>query len=142
MPSYESCRKIDLSLSVEGVEQGGADRLRIGWQVVELLTAVAGDAGGRHIEVAGKVKGHRAMQNPTDARDVAFAIGGPDPLEHLIKGVGVGEDMVRGLPVGVLVGVAKARHSERRAVSKRLAEVRRSGAGEDCRLESVNDIRR
>jgi len=61
---------------------------------------------------------------------------------HLIKGVGVSEDVVRGFPVGVLVGIAKARHSERRAVGKRSSEVRRSGACEDCRLKSVNDIRR
>src|SRR5215471_19540393 len=40
MPCHQPCRKIDLSLAVEGVEQGGADHLRIGWQVVELLAAL------------------------------------------------------------------------------------------------------
>ena len=81
------------------------------------------------------------MQDPTDNRDVAIAVA-PDPLDQLVKRVRVGEDVVGGLPIGVLVGIAKARHSERRAVSKRSAEVRRSGACEDCRLKSVNDIRR
>jgi antitoxin (DNA-binding transcriptional repressor) of toxin-antitoxin stability system len=79
------------------------------------------------------------MQDPTDNRDVAIA---PDPLDQLVKRVRVGEDVVGGLPIGVLVGIAKARHSERRAVSKRSAEVRRSGACKDCRLKSVNVIRR
>ena len=81
------------------------------------------------------------MQDPTDDSDVTISVG-PDPLDQLLKGVGVSEDVVRGLPIGVLVGIAKARHSERRAVSKRSAEVRRSSACEDCRLESLNDIRR
>jgi hypothetical protein len=81
------------------------------------------------------------MQDPTDNRDVAIAVA-PDPLDQLVKRVRVGEDVVGGLPIGVLVGIAKARHSERRAVGKRSSEVRRSGACEDCRLKSVNDIRR
>ena len=51
------------------------------------------------------------------------------------------EDVVRRLPVAVFVGVAEARDPKRRAVSERPAEVRRGGAREDCRLESVNDIR-
>jgi hypothetical protein len=83
------------------------------------------------------------MQDPTDNRDVAIAVA-PDPLDQLVKRVrvGEGEDVVGGLPIGVLVGIAKARHSERRAVGKRSSEVRRSGACEDCRLKSINDIRR
>jgi len=35
--------------------------------------------------------------------------GDPDPAEHLAERVGVGEDVVRRLSVGVLVGVAEAR---------------------------------
>src|SRR5215475_7370092 len=61
MTSYQSCREIDLSLTVKGVEQGGADRLRVGRQIVELFAAVAGDAGRRHIEIAGEIQGHRAV---------------------------------------------------------------------------------
>jgi hypothetical protein len=62
------------------------------------------------------------MQDPTDNRDVAIAVA-PDPLDQLVKRVRVGEDVVGGLPIGVLVGIAKARHSERRAVGKRSSEV-------------------
>jgi hypothetical protein len=36
MPRHQPCRLIDLSLSVESIEQGGADHFRIGWQVLEL----------------------------------------------------------------------------------------------------------
>jgi hypothetical protein len=81
------------------------------------------------------------MQDPTDNRDVAIAVS-PDPLDQPVKRVRVGEDVVGGLPIGVVVGIAKARHSKRRAVGKRPSQVRRSGACEDCRLKSVNDIRR
>ena len=55
--------------------------------------------------------------------------------------VGVGEDVVRSLPVAVFVRSAEGRDPKGRAVSERSAKVRRSGGGEDCRLESVNDIR-
>ena len=53
--------------------------------------------------------------------------------------VGVGEDVVRRLPVGVLVGIAETRHPERRPVGERSAEIDRSSAGSDRRLERVND---
>ena len=39
----------------------------------------------------------------------------PIRVEHLVDRVGVGEDVVRRLPVGVLVGIAEARHPERRS---------------------------
>src|SRR5262245_12081682 len=37
MTSYQPCREIDLPLSVKGVEQVGADHLRVGRQTIELL---------------------------------------------------------------------------------------------------------
>jgi len=46
---------------------------------------------------------------------------------------------MRCLPVAVLVGSAEARHPKRHRISKRSAEVSRSGAGADRRLERVND---
>ena len=49
------------------------------------------------------------MQDPTDNRDVAIVA--PDPRDQLVKRVRVGEDVVGSLPIGVLVGIAKARHS-------------------------------
>jgi len=55
-----------------------------------------------------------------------------------VKPVGVGEDVVRCLPIGVLVGIAEARHPKRRAVSERSAEVNRNGAGADRCLKCVD----
>src|SRR6266702_8314408 len=40
MPCHQARREIDLSLPVEGVEQGGADRLWIRGQIIELLAGV------------------------------------------------------------------------------------------------------
>jgi hypothetical protein len=57
-----------------------------------------------------------------------------------VERVGVGEDVVRNLPVTVFDRIAESRDPEGRAVSERSSKVRRSGAGEDFRLESVNDI--
>ena len=75
------------------------------------------------------------MQDPTDNRDVAIAVA-PDPLDQLVKRVRVGEDVVGGLPIGVLVGIAKARHSERRAVGKRSSEVRGAAAARIAALRA------
>src|SRR6266581_4245364 len=68
MPCHEACGEIDLSLPVEGVEQGGADRLWIRGQIIELLAAVARDARWRHIEIASKVECHRSVQYAAYAR--------------------------------------------------------------------------
>ena len=80
------------------------------------------------------------MQDPTDNRDVA-TLSLPIRLINW-SSRSLGEDVVGGLPIGVLVGIAKARHSERRAVGKRSSEVRRTAACEDRRLKGVNEIRR
>src|SRR5262249_56263345 len=61
MTSYQPCREIDLPLSVKGVEQVGADHLRVGRQTIEFFAAVARDAGRRDIEVASKIQGHRCV---------------------------------------------------------------------------------
>ena len=63
MPRHEPCRKINLSLAVEGVEQSGPDRLLIGRQIVEPLAILARNTGRRHIEVASEIEGHRAVQH-------------------------------------------------------------------------------
>lgn len=139
VPCHQACGEIDLSLPVEGVEQGGTDRLRIRGQIIELLAAVARDARRRHIEISSKVERHRSVQDAADGRDVSVDAGGPDPRQHLVDCVGVGEDVVRRLPVGVLVGIAEARHPQRGRVREGLAKVGRSATGADRPLESGND---
>ncbi len=53
--------------------------------------------------------------------------------------VGVSEDVVCCLPIGVLVGIAEARHPERRSIGERSTKVGRSGACADRRVERVKD---
>jgi hypothetical protein len=48
------------------------------------------------------------VQYAAHGRDVTVGIGGPDPLEYLVDRIGVGEDVVRRFPIGVLVGIAEA----------------------------------
>ena len=81
------------------------------------------------------------MQYAADGRDVTIDLASRSG-EHLVDRVGVGEDVVRRLPIGVLVGIAETRHPERRRVSERSAKVGRRRAGADRRLERVNDPHR
>ena len=139
MPRNETCREIGLSVPVEGIEQGDADCLNIGGQIVELLAVLARNSRRRHIEIASEIESHRSMQDGAHGRDVAIGLSSPDPLEHLVDRIGIGEDVVRRLPVGVLIGIAEARHPERRPVSQRSTKVTRGGACPDRCLESIND---
>ena len=139
MPCHEPCREIDLSLPVEGVQQGGADHLRLSGKVVQLFVAVTRHTGRRHIEIASKVERHSSVDYGANRRDLTVGVDGPDPLEHLVDRVGVGEDVVRGLPVGVFVGIAEARHPERCAVSERSTKISRGGACADRFLKRIND---
>jgi hypothetical protein len=82
------------------------------------------------------------VQYAAHGRAVTVGTGGPDPLEHLVDRIGVGEDVVRRFPIGVLIGIAEARHAERRRVGERSAKVGRRRACADRRLERVNDARR
>ena len=41
-----------------------------------------------------------------------------DPLERLVDGIRVSEDVVRGFPIRMLVGGAKPRDPERRRISE------------------------
>jgi hypothetical protein len=53
------------------------------------------------------------------------------PRQHPVDGVGIGEDVMGRLPVGVLVGSAEARHPERRRVGERATEIGGSGSRSD-----------
>ncbi len=56
-----------------------------------------------------------------------------------MDGVGIGEDVMGRLPVGVLVGTAEARHPERRRIGEGAAKIGGSGPRSDRRLERVHD---
>ena len=138
MPCHEPCRMINLSLAIERVEQSGLDRLLIGRKIVEPISTFAWNTGRRHIEVASEIESHRTMQH-TPRRGQVIDGGDPDPPEHLAECVGVGENVVRRLPVGVLVGVAELSQPERRPISERPAKICGSGAVSDGRLDRFSD---
>src|SRR5215470_19720674 len=94
MPCHKPCREIDLSLPVESVEQGRADRLSISGQVIKSLAMLARDAGRRNIEIARKIERHRSVQDAAHSRDMIVDVGGPDASQHLVERVGISEDVV------------------------------------------------
>src|SRR3954470_9205935 len=94
IPCHQARGEIDLSLPVEGIEQGGGDRLWIRGQIIEGLAIVARDARWRHIQIASKVKRHRAVQYAADSRDVSVDAGSVHPRQHLVDCVGVGENVM------------------------------------------------
>src|ERR1700730_13624626 len=95
-------RGADLLLAVEGVEKSSADLLGLGRQVIEPLAPFAGQRGWRHIQVSGQIKRHCPVEETAYGfRRVGRAAA--DALERLVNGVCVGEDVVGGLPIRVLV---------------------------------------
>ncbi len=80
MPCDETCGEIDLSLSIEGIEQSDVDLVRIGGKVIERLAVIARNAGWRYIEIASKVERHRSVQYATHRLDVGIPVGRPKLL--------------------------------------------------------------
>ena len=115
-------RRTDLLLAVKGVEQSSADLRGHDRQVIEPLAAVAGQCCWRYIQISGEIERHRAVEEAVRGLD---GLGRPaaDPLERLVDGVRVGEDVVRGFPIGVLIGGAEARNPEGGRISKRSTEI-------------------
>ena len=81
------------------------------------------------------------MQDAARRCGAALRVDDADPLCHLMNGIGIGENVVGGLPVRVLVGAAEVSHPERSRVDKGTAKVARSGPGSYCRFESIHDRR-
>src|SRR5215472_6342749 len=115
-------RRIDLPLSIKGVEKRGANLLGCDRQVIETIAALARQRRRRHVQISGKIERHGAVEKAA----YGFGRGGPsavDSLERLVESVRVGEDVMGGLPVRVLVGSPKARYPKRRRISKRSTEI-------------------
>jgi hypothetical protein len=64
MARHQTRREVDLPLPIE---QSGSEGPDIGGQIVEEVAAVAGDAGWRHIQIAGEIESHRAVQDAAQA---------------------------------------------------------------------------
>jgi hypothetical protein len=73
---------------------------------------------------------------------MAIPVGRLNSLQQLVDRVGVSEDVVGGLPIGVLVGAAKARQPERRRIGEGAAKFGRSGARADRCPERIHDRHR
>ena len=120
MTGDKARRSIDLLLAVEGVEQSGADLLDCDGQVVEPVAALAWQRGRRHVEVAREIERHGPVEQGAHGLD-RLVCGGRlaiDPLERLVDRIGVGEDVVGGFPIRMLVGGAKPRDPERRRIGE------------------------
>ena len=118
VPHDQPCSEINLSLPVECFEQGSANGLLIYGKVVELIVVLAWDAGRWDVQITRKVERHGSVHDGSHGRNVTIHSRGPDPLEHLVKRINMGEDVMRRLPVRVLVGSAEARHAQRRSISE------------------------
>src|SRR5215472_2094258 len=115
-------RCADLLLAVKGVEQSSADLLGRDRQVIKPLAAVARQHCWRYIQISGEIKRHCAVEEATRGFD---GLGYPaaDPLERLVDGVRVGEYVMGGFPIRVLIGGAEARNPGGWRISKRSAEI-------------------
>src|SRR5689334_12452952 len=80
------------------------------------------------------------MQQATNRGDMIVDVSCPDPRKYLVHRVRVGEDVVRCLPIGMFIGFAKARHSERRRVGKRSTKISRRSTGADRLLERIDNL--
>ena len=114
--------------------------MRVG-KVVQPIAVFAGQPRWWHIEVAGEVDRHRPVKHPARRLDPAIllAVVCPDPLQRLVNGVGVGEDVKGRFPVGMLVRGAETRHAERRRIGQRAAEIGGGRPRQDRRLERLQD---
>ena len=81
------------------------------------------------------------MKHATGRVDPAIllAVVCPGPLQRLVNGVGVGEDVKRRLPVGMLVRGAETYNAQRRRIGERAAEIGGRRPRPDSRLERRQD---
>jgi hypothetical protein len=89
MACHKARHEVDLPLPVKGVEQSGAERLGIGGQIRQPVVAITGNAGWRHVKIAGEIERHRAMQNGAHGLGMAIPVDGPDPRQHPVNGVSI-----------------------------------------------------
>jgi hypothetical protein len=59
-----------------------------------------------------------------------------------VDGIGIGENVVGRLPIGVLIGAPEACQPERRRVGEGTAKIGSSSAPQDRRLEGTHDRHR
>src|SRR5258707_6143466 len=71
---HKTRREIDLPLPIEGIQQSRAQPLGIAGQIREPIVTVAGDAGGRHIEIAGEIERHRSEEHTSELQSRQYLV--------------------------------------------------------------------
>ncbi len=139
MACHQARRDLDLPLPVEGVEQRDSECLDTGGKIIKTVATLAGDARRRHVEIAGEIERDRSVQDAAHGLGMAVGRGDPNPLDHLMDGIGMGEDVVGCFPVRVLVGAAEISDPERRRIGERAAEVGGHSARAHRCLERIHN---
>jgi hypothetical protein len=128
-------------LAIERLEKPLAQRLAVIWQIVEQVIGLAGQSRGRHIEEADQIKAHRPVDHAAQqlgALQLRRMPGG-DAFEKLMQPVAIGESVVCGLPVRMLVGGAEPGDAQCRGIGERTAEIGCSGTGAQRRRQCRDD---
>ena len=63
-----------------------------------------------------------------------------DPFQRLMNGIRIGEDVMGGFPVGMLVGGAEARHPERRRIGECSPDIGGRGSLMRCGGERIDIV--
>jgi hypothetical protein len=139
MPCHEAADSIDLPLPVKGIEQGRADTRDGLGEVVQSRITVVRQPCWRNIQVTGQIDRHRAMENAPSClgRIVRQRAARRNPLQGLVNGITVGENVMRSLPVGVLVGCPELCHPARRRIRQGARQIHRRGSSPDGRFEGL-----
>jgi len=137
----EPCGGIDLVLVVKGIEQSRADFLGSNGQFIESSAGLTRQGCWWNVQVSSEIKRHSPMQETAHGFDRSSRDGrlAADPLEGLVNGVCIGEDVVSSLPVGVLIGGAEARNPECCRIGKRPTEIAGRGPSLRCGFERIDD---
>src|SRR3954465_4521465 len=87
--------RVDLPLAIEGAQQSRTDFLDPVGKVVQLIAAFAGQPCGWHVEVAREAARHGSVKDSTGRVGLAVLLSFvcPNPLQCLVDGVRVGEDV-------------------------------------------------
>ena len=111
-------------LAVKGGQQPIEELVRRLRQIIEGTSILAGHPRRRDIQEPGEVQGHGAGKDA--GRRIGIRIAGfVQTLQDCVQGIGVGEDMVRRVPVRKLVRRPETGQTERGGVGQRPSQIGR-----------------
>ena len=138
--SDEAGRLVDPVLSIESVQQSGADFVDRRGRIRGFVD-LSRQPRRRHVQIPRKIDGDSSMEDRARRFDsVRRQIGGgTDALQPLMHRIAVREYVMRRLPIPMLVRQAEPCDAQRRRVRERAAEIGESGPGGDRGLERGDD---